>query len=422
MLVTKERGVFYRNPLFADFPQEEFEERVEAVRTQMSEKMIDALVLWDEDNIRYFSGYACEHWKIKSFQVGVMVIPLDRDPIMICPEFFRGNAEGTTYIKDIRGYDSPHHHSANRDLPRLVAGVVKELGHGKGRIGIEDGQLGHMWIPRPPSDIDLLRSELGEGTIVPAADVIWQCRMVKSDLEIQAIRTACALMTEAFSEFAENFSLGMSEREAGILYHTALVKRGLVDAFMYFTGNPTRNAMPDTWPAYDGVPMNRGGQLTTEVFAKYKGYWGGVGRCLSIGEIAEAKWELIEATEYAQDAALASIREGIEASDVLKAMQEAFAEKGFARSFAGHGMGLSYQEPPTLNDEDHTPLEKGMVLAVEIWIFDQQGYTRGGRIDQPPGEGHTNQGVIGMEEYVVVTDDGCEMLPTFPREIRTIPR
>jgi hypothetical protein len=40
----------------------------------------------------------------------------------------------------------------------------------------------------------------------------------------------------------------------------------------------------------------------------------------------------------------------------------------------------------------------------------------------PPGEGRTNLGQFGLEEYVVVTEDGYEMLPTFPREIRTIPR
>tara|TARA_B100000315_G_C14394638_1_gene503654 strand:- start:316 stop:858 length:543 start_codon:yes stop_codon:yes gene_type:complete len=179
--------------------------------------------------------------------------------------------------------------------------------------------------------------------------------------------------------------------------------------------------MVDTHPSYEGVPMNRGNHVVVECFGSYKGYRGGVGRCLDIGEISKKKWEFIEATEYGQDAALASIRDGVVAHDILKAMQEAFAEKGFTRSFAGHGAGLTGHEPPALTNSETMVIRKGMILAIEIWIFDQEGYTRGGRINMAPGEGLTNLGQFGMEEFVVVTEDGYEMLPTFPREIRTIP-
>jgi Xaa-Pro dipeptidase len=422
MLITKEGRDFYKVPPFADFPKGEFDRRMEGARKAMSEKGVDALILWDAHNIRYFCGFNSTHWDAKSLQCAVLVLPLDRDPVIVIPDFFRGQAEATTYLRDIRGYEHPHHSSSLRGVPREVANVVREMGYGKKRIGLEDGTYANMFIPRPVSDIDLLRSELSGATFVEGADVIWQCRMVKSDLEIEAIKMACALCTEAFSEFVENFSLGMTEKEAGALLYSGIVRRGLLPAGMFFSADPSRYPMADSSPSYEGVPINRGNHLIVEGFGCYKGYMGGVGRCLEIGEISDKKWEYILACEHGQDAALASIRDGVDSNEVQKAMDRGLREKGFTRTFAGHGIGLTGHEIPALTNEKVTVLKKGMVLAVETWIFDIKGFARGGRIDLPPEQWQTNLGQFGMEEYVVVTEDGYEMMPNFPREIRTIPR
>ena len=389
----------------------------------MAKENVDVLVLWDEHNIQYFSGFTCSHWEAKSIQCAILILPLQENPVIICPDFFRGIAEGCTYIEDIRGYESPHHLSTLRGLSGHIAKVLADMGYAKKRIGIEDGDLGGMFIPRPPSDIDRFRSALPGATFVRAADTIWQCRMIKSDLEVEALRKACALSVEAFSEFVENFQMGMTEKEAGAYLYSAMIRRGLLPGGMFFVGNPRRYGMVDTYPSYEGVPLNRGDHIVIECFGKYKGYVGGVGHCLDIGEISDQKWEYIRATEYAQDAAISSVRDGVGVLEVLTSMQKAFAEKGFTRTFVGHGIGLTGHEPPALNDDPKTlAIKKGMVLAIETWIFDQEGFTRGGRIGKAPGEGRTNLGQFGLEEYVVVTEKGCEMLPVFPREIRRIPR
>ena len=147
-----------------------------------------------------------------------------------------------------------------------------------------------------------------------------------------------------------------------------------------------------------------------------------MGRCLEIGEIPEAKSEFIQAAEHGQDAVLAGIRDGVKASDLIARAKGALAEKGFMPTpFVSHGMGLTEHEPPTLTEPEPLVIRRGMVLAFEVWIYDIKGITRGGRIGAAPGEERTNLGHFGLEEYIVVTDDGCEMLSTFPREIRTIP-
>jgi len=83
---------------------------------------------------------------------------------------------------------------------------------------------------------------------------------------------------------------------------------------------------------------------------------------------------------------------------------------------------LTGHEPPDLTDGQEMSVRKGMVLAIEVWIYDVKGITRGGRLSPAPGAGSTNLGQFGMEEVVVVTEKGYEMLPTYPRQIRYIPR
>jgi D-alanyl-D-alanine dipeptidase len=423
MLNEKPRGTFYSRPGFADFPESEYERRVSQARHSMAEKRVDALVLWDEHNIRYFCGFHSQHWGAKSIQPAVLVLPLEHDPVLIVPEFFRGMAEATSYVADIRGQDRPHHIASLRALPREVAKIVTNLGGGKKRIGLEDGAVAGMYIPRSISDIDLFRAELPGVTFVPAAEIIWECRTIKSGHEIEALKTACALTAEGFSEFVENFHLGMSEREAGTLLYTAIIKRGLQMGGMYFVGDPSRYPMIDSYPSFEGVPISRGSHLVIECGGAHKGYHGSVGRCLEIGPITEQKWEFIHAVEYGQDAALSALRDGVAAQDIIAAAAAALAEKGFKPTgFVGHGIGLTGHEPPDLTDAQTMPIRKGMVLAIEVWIYDVKGITRGGRLNAAPGAGCTNLGQFGMEEVVVVTENGYEMLPTFPREIRCIPR
>ena len=102
MLVTKEERVFYKTPRFADFSRGEYAQRVERVRKYMAEKGIDLLTLWDEHNVRYFCGFNSQHWDAKSLQCAVLILPLDRDPVLIIPDFFRGMAEASTYVQEKR--------------------------------------------------------------------------------------------------------------------------------------------------------------------------------------------------------------------------------------------------------------------------------------------------------------------------------
>jgi Xaa-Pro dipeptidase len=421
MLVKKDRRIFYVTPKYSDFPKKEYDDRLRKVRKRMEEKKIDVLVLWDDHNVRYFSGFSSTHWSAKSLQPAVFVLSTKHEPILVIPEFFRGQAEATSFAWDIRGQEKPHHIRSLRDLPVEVASLIKEMGYSKTRIGLEDGNEANMYIPRPISDIDRFRNELPNATFVPAAEIIWQCRMIKSPLELESLKCACSLTVEAFKEFHQVCKLGMSESEAATLLYSAVVKRGLQMDGMYFVGNPDRYPMIDSHPTFEGVQLNAGDHLVIECAGLYKGYHGSVGHCFEIGAISDQKWEFINAVNLGQDAALSALKDGAKAKDIIAAVGESLAERGFkATGFVGHGVGLTAQEPPDLTDEQTMTLRKGMVLAIEVWIYDIKNFTRGGRINLGQNTKSTNYGQFGMEQLVLVKDGGYEMLPTFPRQINTI--
>ena len=112
---------------------------------------------------------------------------------------------GYTYLEDIRLQPKPHITRNIRQIPIDIADAVKDLGCGRGRIGLEAGWLGGMAALRPINDIDRFRTELGDATFVDACDLIWKCRAIKSAREVEALEKATQAVVDAYEEVVSNF-------------------------------------------------------------------------------------------------------------------------------------------------------------------------------------------------------------------------
>jgi Xaa-Pro dipeptidase len=257
MLMKQEQRI-WGSPLYADFPQSEYEDRVARAKKYMEEEKIDTLVLWDPVNIRYFTGFQSLHWSAMTIQPAVYVLAIDKDPVLVAADFFSGVVEGYTYVNDIRLLHNPHVTSNIRNVPVDVADTVKDLGWGKGRIGIESGTLGGMSIPRPVNDIDRFRNELGGATFVDACDLIWKCRVIKSASEVECLRKATQAIVGAYGEVVGNFRMGMSERDAGRMLRREILERTEDCMPPIATASSRVIPMPDTPSFYDEVTLTLG--------------------------------------------------------------------------------------------------------------------------------------------------------------------
>ena len=417
MLIKQEKRL-WGSPLYSDFPRTEYEDRVRRAREYMAEQEVDILVLWDPANIRYFSGFHSLHWSAMSIQPAVYLLPLERDPVIVVPDFFSGVVEGYTYLEDIRLKPKPHITKNIRQVPVDIADTVKELGCGKGRIGLESGWLGGMSVPRPISDIDRFRGELDGATFVDACDLVWKCRVIKSAGEVEALTKASQAIVDAYGEVAANFRLGMSERDLGRMLRSAVLERTEDCTPPIATASSRRIPMPDTPSFYDEVIPSVGDRVVLEPLPTYKGYYGSCCRCFQIGPLPDEALRMAEGVDRAQEAAIAAIKPGVQTQALMKVIDDALTAEGMGSTIemAGHGVGLTTQEPPMIAEEEESVFEEGMAIAVEVWVVDWSGLSL-----KEADFSQMTPKVYGNEDLVVVTRDGCKRLPSFRRDVRSLP-
>jgi Xaa-Pro aminopeptidase len=414
MLIKQPQRV-WSSPLYADFPRSEYDDRLRRLRTYMAEQRIDILALWDPVNIRYFSGFQSLHWLAMTIQPAVVLVPLEKDPVIVVPDFFSQVAEGYTYFNDIRLLPKPHVTKNIRQIPVDVAEVVRELGCGRGRVGIEAGWQGGMAVPRPINDIDGFRRVLDGATFVEAAEVIWKCRTIKSASEVEAIRKACQAVARGYGELVANFELGMSERDVGRLIRQAILEYAEDCTPPIATSSSRRVVMPDTPSFYDEVGLSIGDRIVFEPIPAFKGYYGSCARCFQIGPLPDEALRKAEAVDRAQAAAMAAVKPGVQTKVLMDVIADVLREAGIEPriEMAGHGMGMTHQEPPMIAEEEQATFEDGMVIAVEVWVVDWRGDFS--QLTSVVPE------VYGNEDLVVVTKDGCDAIAGFRKDIRALP-
>jgi Xaa-Pro aminopeptidase len=384
----------------------------------MAEQEIDVLVLWDPANIRYFSGFHSLHWSAMTIQPAVYLLPLEQDPVIVVPDFFTGVVQGYSYLHDIRLRPKPHVTRNIREVPVDIADTVKDLGCARGRIGLESGWLGGMAIQRPINDIDRFRAELDEAAFVDACDLIWKCRVIKSASEVDALRTATQAVVSAYGEIVASFELGMSERDVGRMIRQVILEKTEDCTPPIATASSRRIPMPDTPSFYDEVTLSVGDRIVFEPLPTYKGYFGSCCRCFQIGPLPEEVRRNSEAVDRAQSEAIAAMRPGVKTRSLMDVIEEVLEDAGMGSTIemAGHGVGLNPQEPPMIAEEEESVLEEGMVMAVEVWVVD---WTGSNVRNADPSQ--IIPQVYGNEDLVVVTRDGCDRLPSFRNDIRSLP-
>ena len=119
-----------------------------------------------------------------------------------------------------------------------------------------------------------------------------------------------------------------------------------------------------------------------------------------IVDVTDEAAQVQQAAIDAQQAAIATIRPGVAAQDVAAAANAVYAERGYQTGYrTGRSIGIAYLEAPELKAGDTTVLQPGMTFAVDGGIS----------IDG------VTAGRIG--DSIVVTEDGCEYLTDYPRQL-----
>lgn len=245
---------------------------------------------------------------------------------------------------------------------------------------------------------------LPEVELIPSRGLVEVARAIKEDAELATIRRAAAITSEAVAEALAGLRGGMTERALAAAIEAGMRARGADGcAFPTLVAGGPRSALPHPQPGERGFAP--GDWILVDAGALVEGYRADMSRSLVLGPASVAQAAAWDAVRAALDAGLAAIRPGVPARAVDEACRRVLRDRGYARLFghdAGHGVGLELHEAPRLAASSEEALEAGMIVTVEPGLYE-------------PGVGG-----VRLEELILVTSDGAEVLTTAPLALSSL--
>jgi Xaa-Pro aminopeptidase len=377
------------------FTEKEFMNRYARAHELMDEKGLDALLVTEKSNYSYFTAHRSIGWVTKTRPI-IFILPRNGDPVLVVHEWEIGNSKANCpWIKDIRTWI---------DLPfsiKPVVEVFQDLKLTDGRIGVELGHEQRLNVPL--EDFEKLKKELPKAQFLDGADVFWRLRWKKSEAEIENIRKACDCMSIAIDKTYEEVKVGMTERDVARILYVHMMEEGAdIPGVVAICGGPDSYEQESHTPANNVI--RSGNVLFIDGGCIYNEYWSDMSRMAVLGKPSDKQVKMHKLFSEATEKHIEMVRPGVKASDIAKACMKYIRDSGISSwgvGRMGHGIGLNFTEPPSIMLADDTPLEEGMVLTIE------------------PGT-ITPYGIFCLEEVLVVTEDGSEVISTANKELKVI--
>ncbi len=277
----------------------------------------------------------------------------------------------------------------------MAKDAAAEIGaRGLDRVAFAARRVTYSWY-------DALR-KLGEFALVDVPDPTNDLRALKSPEEIVALRRAAKIADEALRELLPELRVGMGEAE--IALRLEWLMRGAGSEGVGFETNVScgeNTALNHYNPAMGGRALHQGDLLLFDFGACVDGYRSDITRTLCVGRAPKQAVEIYSLVLKANEAAIAAVAAGKTGIEVDAVARAVIAEAGYGDRFGhglGHGIGLEVHERPSLSTQSKDTLAAGMVTTIEPGIY-------------IPGFGG-----VRVEDDVVVTASGCDVITAFPKE------
>jgi Xaa-Pro aminopeptidase len=375
-------------------------ERLERARRSLASSDLGALLCFDMANIRYLTATHIGTWAIDKL-IRFCLLPQGDDPIMW--DF---------------GSAARHHklYSPWLGEERSRAGISTLRGSVAGRaeavaekIRVELDERGLLDEPLGVDVVELpvLRALEAAGIAVVDGQALMQdVRKIKTPDEIVLLNTACAMVDAAYEELFRAMRPGMRENECVALVNRVLFELGSehvegVNAISGERCSPHPHVFTDRM-------LRPGDPAYFDILHAFNGYRTCYYRTFAVGSASRAQVDAYKRCRDLLDQAIGLIRPGVSTAEVVSIWPEAHEfgfpdeEAAFALQY-GHGVGLSIWEKPIFSrlvSFDHPEtIEEGMVFALETFWPAEDGWS-----------------AARIEEQLVVTAEGCEVITRFPAE------
>ena len=391
----------------------DWEERVdfERLRTQrlarikrlLKESDMGALLCFDMNNVRYITATHIGTWAMDKL-ARFTLLARDDEPILW--DFGSAARHHKLYCPWLGEERSRAGISTQRGAMLPAAGRAEEVAR---KIRVELEERGLLGEPLGVDAIELpvLFALQAEGiTVVDGQQVMQQARLIKTVDEVTLLNTACMMVDAAYDDLYRFMKPGVRENECVGLVSKSLYDMGSehvegVNAISGERCSPHPHVFSDR-------ALRPGDPAYFDILHSYNGYRTCYYRTFAVGSASQAMVDAYKKCREILDAAINAVKPGVTTADVVKLWPKAQEfgfpdeEAAFALQY-GHGVGLSIWEKPIFSrlvSLDHPEvIEEGMVFALETFWPASDGWT-----------------AARIEEQLVVTKDGCEVITRFPAE------
>jgi Xaa-Pro aminopeptidase len=355
--------------------------RLEKIRKLLTIHKIDTLMVSAEANRFYLSGFTGED---NGFDESAGALFITRTKLILATDS-RFEQQAVLETPQFERY------CYKKGLPREIHHILTLLD--TRRLGIEErrvsfGQYSQIKETLTGAGLDI--------ALVPAGNMVESLRLIKQDNEIEATRKALYLAETVFDNFLPTLSGHITEKQAAWALEKGMREAGAEKlSFPVIAASGPNSALPHAIPGDRMINENE--PLLFDWGAMLGGYCSDTSRTVILGRSNHQYQKVYQVVLAAQQKAIAALKPGIPAKDVDKIARRHIDETEFKGAFShslGHGTGLVVHEEPRLSPLSDTLLQPGMIVTVE------------------PGIYIAGWGGIRIENQVVITEDGCEVLNT----------
>jgi len=342
-----------------------FKNRIEKVRAKLTDSKNDALIVTNPSNVSYLSGF----WGTDSW----LIVTKDSNTLITDSRY---TLQAKKQCRLCRIYER------KLKMPETLAEIFKK--ERKIKTAAVEATVSLAVYNSLESKLPLkLRS---------VQNVVESIRQIKDACEVEKIRQAAAVAGTSLKKVLPQIKAGMTEKHVAALLDFEMKKAGAEPSFETNVSFGANSAMAHHRPSMQ--KLKKVDTILIDWGAKLDGYCSDITRCFAVGKVNKFYAKVYKAVLDAQTAAINTLKAGIKAADadtlakgIIK--QENLPPYGHG---LGHGLGIDIHEAPAVSESSTANLQSGNVITVE------------------PGVYLDNKFGIRIEDDVVITEHGCEVL------------
>jgi Xaa-Pro aminopeptidase len=347
------------------------------IQAIVGEKSLEGILFFSPENIRYLTGF--------SGSEGYLLIGKDANLLLVDSRYITQAQEETHDCRIVL---------LNKGI-KSVATQISDLG--LKRLGFEAQHISVALFGQ-------LQENLQDIDMVPIKDEFERLRGLKSDEEILLIQQAVQVAEDAWKKILGMIKQGTREDELALELEYRMKKGGAeAVAFDIIVAAGPRTALPHAQPTTR--PIEEGDFVLFDFGARYQGYCSDESCTVVAGQATEEEKHIYSIVKDAHDKAIEQVKPGVKLAEIDAAARDYINQAGHGEHFGhgtGHGVGLAVHEWPTVGKDSRDVAEAGMVFTIEPGIYIPEW------------------GGVRIEDMVLVTPDGCEVLTAIPKDLMIV--